>query len=107
MCGVYQLDYINGYSNAITTSNATSGIYRLDTGDSISTGTDYKMASAVTTQVHRTFLHGSTNGTDDFVLGQPGFWECNATEPTREEVTFGTRDKINVYNAAGTHLNPS
>ena len=59
-----------------------SGVYRLDTGQQVSAGTDYKWLSASgTQQVHRTYLYYSTNPSDTLQWFGPGFYEINGNEP--------------------------
>jgi hypothetical protein len=59
-----------------------SGVYRLDTGQQISGGTDYKWSSAGgTQQVHRTYLFYSSNASDVLQWWAPGFYEINGNEP--------------------------
>lgn len=59
-----------------------SGVYRLDTGQQVSAGTDYKWLSASgTQQVHRTYLYYSTNPSDALEWWGPGFYEINGNEP--------------------------
>jgi hypothetical protein len=100
------IGFINGNSNAATTNATYSGLYRLDTGLQVTDYTDFKMADGVTTQESRVYMNNSTDATG-ISWAQPAFYECNGLEPTIEELTFGTRDKINVYNVSGTLLNSS
>lgn len=84
---------IHAYGDSITSTPATegpdgagggtiSGVYRLDTGQQIATGTDYKWSSSGgTQQVHRTYLFYSSNASDVLQWWGPGFYEINGNEP--------------------------
>ena len=79
----------------------------MDTGAKVLTGTDFKMKDGSTTQRHRTYMDNATNTSDSIDWANPGFYACDGTEPTYEELTHGVRDKINIYNVSGTLLNAS
>ena len=101
------IGFINGNSNSATSSLGISGVYRMDTGAKVLTGTDFKMKDGSTTQRHRTYMDNATNTSDSIDWANPGFYACDGTEPTYEELTHGVRDKINIYNVSGTLLNAS
>jgi hypothetical protein len=73
---------IHAYGDGLTSSTAGAGLYRLDTGQKITTYTDYKMANNATQQVHRVYLYYSTTASASLDWWGTGFWEINGNEPS-------------------------
>jgi len=73
---------IHAYGDGLTSSTAGAGLYRLDTGQKITTYTDYKMANGATQQVHRVYLYYSTTASASLDWWGTGFWEINGNEPS-------------------------
>ena len=72
---------IRANNDSNTSNTGVSGVYRMDTGQRIVSGQDYKMGSG-TTQTHRTYLYYSTDPAASLDWWGPGFYEINGLEPS-------------------------
>ena len=78
--------YIHAYADGSTTSY--SKIYDSTTGQSVYSGTDYKMANGATRQMHRTYLYYSTDTNSNLEWWGPRFEEINGNEPAISGMLF-------------------
>ena len=73
---------IQAYTDTNTATPTINGIYRVDTGARVATGTSFKSQSGVqTTQSHRTYHYYSTNPAATLAFANPGFYVIDGTEP--------------------------
>lgn len=80
------IGFIQANNDPNTVNTNEGGIYRLDTGQQITVGTDYKMGAG-TSQSHRTFMYYSTDPAASLDWWGPGFYEMNGTEPSIDTLT--------------------
>jgi hypothetical protein len=81
--------YILPYNSAITTSDPTSGIYKLD-GTKYQSCTDFKWASSSqTTGSTRAYLFYSTNTAEMEYFYRPRVEICDGSEPTIDQLLKG------------------
>ena len=74
---------IQAYTDTNTATPTINGIYRVDTGVKILTGTSFKSQSGVqTTQSHRTYHYYSTDPAATLAFANPGFYVVDGTEPS-------------------------
>jgi len=74
---------IQAYTDTNTATPTINGIYRVDTGARVATGTSFKSQSGVrTTQSHRTYHYYSSDPAATLAFANPGFYVVDGTEPS-------------------------
>ena len=70
-------------------ANTINGMWRLDSGDKITTGNWFRMKDGSTSQTHRTYLFYSTQSAAHLQWRQPGFYVMDCSEPSIAVLSHG------------------
>ena len=80
------IGHIQANNDSNTINNPETGVYRLDTGIKLASGTSYKMGTNGGSQSHRTYLYYSTDPVSTLSWVDPGFYAIDGTQPTMGEL---------------------
>jgi hypothetical protein len=100
---------IQANNDSNTTTSPLGGIYRLDTGEKLTSNTTYKMGNLdAPLQTHRAFLYGSTTAEQILDFSNPGFYAIDGFEPSLDKLlnranTANTASFVTGSNVYGPH----
>ena len=79
---------IQPYNDETTGGDTVSGVYDVETGERVATGSEFKMGNNTTSQVHRAYVYYDESGDagENVYFWNPGFHAIDGSEPKLQDL---------------------
>ena len=79
---------IQPYNDETTGNDTISGVYDVETGERVATGSEFKMGNNTTSQVHRAYVYYDESGDagENVYFWNPGFHAIDGSEPKLQDL---------------------
>ena len=103
---------IQPYNDETTGNDTISGVYDVETGERVATGSEFKMGNNTTSQIHRAYVYYDESGDagENVYFWNPGFHAIDGSEPKLQDLlkrqiyvldnvkaAFGDSDDLQIY----------
>ena len=79
---------IQPYNDETTGNDTISGVYDVETGERVATGSEFKMGNNTTSQIHRAYVYYDESGDagENVYFWNPGFHAIDGSEPKLQDL---------------------